>query len=66
MGDQLQELGDFGLKGKSLFFHGERVGDEGPVFQGVADRQAREPGLQTAILFRRQGQGPAQPLKSGS
>ena len=40
MGDQLQELGDFGLKGKSLFFHGERVGDGARVFQGPDGPQA--------------------------
>ena len=40
MRDQLQQLGDFGLKGKSLFFHGERVGDDGLVFQGPDGLQA--------------------------
>jgi hypothetical protein len=51
MGDQLQELGDFGLKGKSLFFHGERVGDDGLVFQGPDGLQAPQKGMQAAILF---------------
>jgi hypothetical protein len=64
--DQLQELGDFGLKGKCLFFHGERVGDDGPIFQGAAGQQAPESGLQSRILFRRPGFQQAQPLKSGS
>jgi hypothetical protein len=51
MGDQLQELGDFGLKGKSLFFHGERVGGGARVFQGPDGLQAPQKGMQAAILF---------------